>query len=37
MQNIAFYLWLMKTAREKIANNEFYKWKKEFLNNWNNK
>ena len=34
MQNIAFYLWLMKTAREKIANNEFYEWKKDFLASW---
>ncbi len=29
--NIAFYLWLVRTAREKILKNEFSAWKKEFL------
>ncbi len=26
--NLAFYLWLVKTAREKIINGEFLSWKK---------
>ncbi len=30
-QNIRFYLWLARTAREKILDGEFMKWKKEFL------
>lgn len=30
--NIAFYLWLVKTAREKILSGEFSEWKKEMLN-----
>lgn len=29
--NIAFYLWLVKTAREKIEKNQFLEWKKNFL------
>lgn len=33
--NIAFYLWLAKTARNKILSGEFKKWKKEFLDNYN--
>jgi queuine tRNA-ribosyltransferase len=36
-QNIAFYLWLVKTAREKIIIGEFSSWKKEFLANYNTK
>ncbi len=32
--NIAFYLWLVRTAREKILNNEFRQWKNDFLNNY---
>jgi queuine tRNA-ribosyltransferase len=36
-QNIAFYLWLVKTAREKIINGEFTTWKKEFLTQYNSK
>lgn len=35
MQNIAFYLWLMRIAREKIAANEFQSWKNNFLSTWN--
>lgn len=34
MQNIAFYLWLVRQARDKIASGEFVNWKKEFLNKW---
>lgn len=34
MQNIAFYLWLVRQAREKIASGEFKSWKKEFLDMW---
>ena len=34
--NIAFYLWLVRTAREKILKNEFRQWKNEFLNNYFN-
>jgi len=30
-QNIRFYLWLAKTAREKIIAGEFVHWKKDFL------
>jgi len=29
--NLAFYLWLVKTARQKILNGEFLSWKKDFL------
>ncbi len=29
--NLAFYLWLVKTAREKIINGEFLNWKKEMV------
>lgn len=32
--NIAFFLWLVKTAREKILNGEFRHWKNEFLGNF---
>jgi queuine tRNA-ribosyltransferase len=31
IQNLAFYLWLVKTAREKIITDEFSTWKKEIL------
>lgn len=34
--NIAFYLWLMRTAREKILKNEFRQWKNEFLETYYN-
>lgn len=34
MQNIAFYLWLVRQAREKIASDEFMSWKKDFLKIW---
>lgn len=30
-QNIAFYLWLVRTAREKILSGEFVQWKNDFL------
>jgi queuine tRNA-ribosyltransferase len=33
--NIAFYLWLARTAREKILSGEFKQWKTEFLKNYN--
>ena len=29
--NLAFYLWLVKTAREKIINGKFVSWKKEMI------
>ena len=29
--NLAFYLWLVKTAREKIIKGEFVSWKKEMI------
>ncbi len=29
--NLAFYLWLVKTAREKILNNDFMSWKNEMV------
>jgi len=32
MQNIAFYMWLVRTAREKIISNQYTKWKNFFLN-----
>lgn len=32
--NIAFYLWLVKTAREKIAEGNFKEWKEDFLKNY---
>jgi len=31
IQNLAFYLWLVKTAREKIITGDFSSWKKEIL------
>ncbi len=34
-QNIAFYLWLTKTAREKILEGSFRQWKDDFLKNYN--
>ncbi len=36
LQNISFYLWLVNIAREKIAVNEFTKWKQDFLDYWHN-
>ncbi len=30
--NLAFYLWLVKTARQKIINGDFVGWKKEMVN-----
>jgi len=35
LQNIAFYLWLVRQARERILSGDFTKWKKEFLERWN--
>lgn len=35
--NLAFYLWLTKTAREKILKGEFLAWKKEFLEKYSSK
>lgn len=32
MHNIAFYLWLAKTAREKIESGEFTSWKNQLIN-----
>lgn len=29
--NLAFYLWLVKTAREKIVNGSFVSWKEEMV------
>lgn len=29
--NLAFYLWLVRTAREKINSGEFYSWKSEMV------
>ncbi|HRS02079.1 MAG TPA: tRNA guanosine(34) transglycosylase Tgt [Bacteroidota bacterium] len=29
--NVAFFLWMVNTAREKILNNEFNNWKNDFL------
>jgi queuine tRNA-ribosyltransferase len=29
--NLAFYLWLVNTAREKIINGDFVSWKKEMV------
>lgn len=34
-QNIAFYLWLVKTAREKILAGNFRQWKNTFLEVYN--
>jgi queuine tRNA-ribosyltransferase len=31
LQNISFFLWLTKTAREKILSGEFKSWKENFL------
>ncbi len=31
MQNLAFYLWLVRTAREKILEGTFRSWKESFL------
>lgn len=31
LQNVSFFLWLAKTAREKILSGEFKAWKEEFL------
>jgi queuine tRNA-ribosyltransferase len=32
--NIAFYLWLVQTARQKILSGEYRQWKKSFLDNY---
>jgi queuine tRNA-ribosyltransferase len=31
IQNLAFYLWLMRTAREKIIDGDFASWKEDIL------
>jgi queuine tRNA-ribosyltransferase len=36
MQNIAFYLWLVKQAREHILSGDFENWKNDFLMNYSN-
>jgi len=33
--NIAFYLWLLKTARQKILAGDFLRWKKEIISDMN--
>ncbi len=33
-QNIRFYLWLVRTAREKILAGEFRQWKEKFLSSY---
>jgi queuine tRNA-ribosyltransferase len=35
MHNIAFYLWLVKSAREHIAAGDFVQWKKDMLEKFN--
>jgi queuine tRNA-ribosyltransferase len=35
--NIAYYLWLVKTAREKIISGDFEQWKKEIIDIYDNK
>jgi len=35
IHNLAFYLWLVKTAREKILSDDFYSWKRSILKNLN--
>jgi len=37
IHNIAFYLWLVRTAREKIISGEFRHWKKEILSVYESK
>lgn len=34
MQNLSFYLWLVRTAREKILSGEFRQWSRSFLNEY---
>jgi queuine tRNA-ribosyltransferase len=31
LQNLSFYLWLVKEARKQILNNNFYSWKANLL------
>ena len=31
LHNLHFYLWLVKTAREKIITGEFYDWKEKMV------
>lgn len=33
LHNLSFYLWLVKTAREKIFSGEFFEWKKQMVQN----
>lgn len=35
-QNIRFYLWLVRTAREKIITGDFIQWKSSFLEKYRN-
>jgi queuine tRNA-ribosyltransferase len=35
MHNIAFYHWLVRTAREKILNDEYRQWKNEIIEKLN--
>lgn len=35
IQNLAFYLWLVQTARMKILSGEFSTWKNEIISKWN--
>lgn len=35
MQNISFYLWLVKQARAEIQSGNFVQWKRDFLEMWN--
>ncbi len=36
MQNIAFYLWLVRQARDKITDGTFVQWKNHLLDLWSN-
>lgn len=36
IHNIAFYLWLVKTARQKILDGDFINWKKSIIKDLNN-
>ncbi len=34
LQNLAFYQWLIRTARQKIRENRFRQWKEAFVREW---
>ncbi len=34
LQNLAFYQWLVQTARQKIRQNRFRQWKESFIQQW---